>query len=118
KQAIFDTYDLRIDSVQYADGSPAEFEMGAGDSILGTPLKIDLKSNTKKLKIFYATGDDATALQWMKPQQTFGKKKPYLYTQGETIYTRSWVPSPDGPGYRFSYEATVKVPKGLLALMS
>lgn len=116
--AIFDTSDMTIDSVEYADGKTAEFEMGKTDSILGTPLKIKLQPDTKKLKIYYKTGKNALALQWMKPEQTFGKKQPYLYTQGETIYTRSWVPSPDGPGYRFSYDATVKVPKNLMALMS
>lgn len=118
KYAIFDTRQMTIDSVLYADGSPASFEMGKTDSILGSALKISLQPDTKKVKIYYTTGKDATALQWMKPSQTFGKKAPYLYTQGESIYTRTWVPSPDGPGYRFSYEATVKVPKGLMALMS
>ncbi|MGO3182359.1 MAG: M1 family metallopeptidase [Aequorivita sp.] len=118
KYAIFDTQQMTIDSVEYADGSPASFEMGKKDSILGSALKISLKPDTKKLKIFYTTGENATALQWMKPSQTFGKKAPYLYTQGETIYTRTWVPTPDGPGYRFTYDATVKVPKGLMALMS
>ncbi len=118
KYAIFDTYDLTIDSVAYADGTRADFKMGQTDSILGTPLKIKLKPHTRQLTIYYKTGDDAIALQWLKPAQTFGGKAPYLYTQGEPIYTRSWVPSPDGPSYRFTYEARVKVPKGLMALMS
>lgn len=116
--AKFDTWDMEIDSVFYADGKPAEYELTEKDSILGSALKIQIHPDTKQLKIYYKTGKNATALQWLQPEQTFGKKHPYLYTQGESIYTRSWVPSPDGPGYRFSYEATVKVPKGLLALMS
>ena len=118
KKAIFDTRQMHIDSVLYADGTPAEFKMGKTDSILGTPLKIDLKPNTKQVKIFYTTDKDAQALQWLTPEQTFGKKYPYLYTQGESIYTRTWIPSPDSPGWRFSYDAEVKVPKNLLALMS
>src|SRR5699024_3492132 len=96
----------------------APFTTGETDSTLGTALKIKLKPTTKKLTIYYKTGENATALQWLKPSQTFGGEAPYLYTQGETIYTRTWVPTPDGPGYRFTYDATVHVPQGLMALMS
>src|SRR5699024_6626013 len=79
EKAIFDTYDMQIDSVTYANGYPAEFSLGKNDSILGSALSIKLKPNTKKLTIFYRTGPKALALQWMKPEQTFGKKQPYLY---------------------------------------
>lgn len=116
--AIFDIRKMEIDSVKYGDGSKAEFELGKEDPILGKALKIKLKPETKKLVIYYKTGKDATALQWLKPEQTFGKKTPFLYTQSESIYARTWVPCPDGPGYRFTYDATVKVPQNLLALMS
>lgn len=116
--AVFDTFQMEIDSVHYGDGLPAEFSLGTPDPILGTALKILLKPDTKNLTVYYKTGDSATALQWMTPEQTFGKVHPYLYTQGETIHTRSWVPCPDSPGARFTYEATVRVPEGLLALMS
>src|SRR5690606_41891003 len=54
----------------------------------------------------------------LEPEQTFGKKQPFLYTQSETIYARSWIPSPDAPGIRFTYDAQVKVPKEMMALMS
>lgn len=118
EEAIFDTQFMTIEKVEFEDGKEAKFELGKTDSILGTPLKIALEPDVKQVKIYYKTGKNATALQWMEPSQTFGKTAPYLYTQGESIYTRTWVPSPDGPGYRFSYDATVEVPKGLMALMS
>lgn len=115
---ILDTRDLKIDSVQYEDGSKAAFESGETDSILGTPLSISLKPETKKVKIFYRTTPKATALQWLDPAQTFGKKQPFLYTQSESIHARTWIPVQDGPGVRYTYTAKVKVPKGLMALMS
>lgn len=118
EKAIFDTYQLQIDSILYADGSKAPFKIGSHDEILGAALEVDLQEDTEELTIYYKTGEDATALLWLTPEQTFGKEAPYLFTQGESIYTRTWIPSPDGPGYRFSYEAKVKVPEGLLALMS
>ncbi|HET9055173.1 MAG TPA: M1 family aminopeptidase/hydrolase, partial [Cyclobacteriaceae bacterium] len=58
------------------------------------------------------------ALQWLTAQQTLGKTKPFLYTQSESIYARSWIPCPDGPGIRFTYNARVQVPIGMMALMS
>lgn len=118
EEAIFDTWDLTIEKVEYEDGEVAEFTLGDSVPYLGRALKIKLKDGVEKLKIYYHTGEDAIALQWMEPSQTFGKRHPYLFTQGETIYTRSWVPCPDGPGYRFSYDARVQVPADLMALMS
>lgn len=116
--AIFDTRQMEIDSVLYGNGKKAEYTLEKPNPILGAALRIKLKPETEKLVIYYKTGKDATALQWLKPEQTFGKKSPFLYTQSESIYARTWVPCPDGPGYRFTYDATVRVPKGLLALMS
>lgn len=117
-KAIFDTRNLQIDSVLYADGSIAKFSLGKADPILGAALSIPIEEDTKELHIFYKTLEDATALQWLEPSQTFGKEAPFLYTQSESIHVRTWIPGPDSPGARFTYDATVKVPEGLLALMS
>lgn len=117
-EIIFDTHDLTIDSVVLDDGSKGSFVLDKPVEFLGSALHVSIKSNTKSLKIFYQTGDDATALQWLTPEQTFGKKNPFLYTQSESIFARSWIPCQDGPGIRYTYDATVTVPKGLLALMS
>lgn len=117
-QAIFDTRNLQIDSVLYADKSPADFTIGEEDAYLGAALSIAIKEDTKELHIYYNTLEDATALQWLEASQTFGKEFPFLYTQSESIHVRTWIPSPDSPAARFTYDARVKVPKGLLALMS
>ncbi|RYD94219.1 MAG: aminopeptidase, partial [Sphingobacteriales bacterium] len=115
---VVDTRELLIDSIHYGDGTKAAFELGEADSILGAPLSISLKPETKQVKIFYRTTKNATALQWLEPAQTFGKKEPFLYTQSESIHARTWIPVQDGPGVRYTYTAKVKVPKGLMALMS
>src|SRR5690606_6952069 len=65
--ALFDTYDLLIDSVQYADGSAAPFRLGQKDSILGSALSVELRPGTKRLNIYYRTGPNPTALQWLEP---------------------------------------------------
>lgn len=115
---VFDSQDLTIDSVILDDGSKAPFTLGKADSILGSALRIPIKETNKSLTIYYQTGAHPIALQWLEPAQTFGKKKPFLYTQSESIYARSWIPCQDGPGIRYTYDAKVQVPKDLLALMS
>lgn len=118
KKIIFDTYELQIDSVLDGTGQKTEFSLGTSDSFLGAPLTVQLKDQTNQVKIFYRTTAKAKALQWLMPEQTFGKKQPFLYTQSQTIHARSWIPVQDGPGIRYTYDAKVTVPKGLLALMS
>ena len=116
-EIIFDTYDLSIDSVMLDDGNMAAFHLDAPRPYLGSALHIPIKPHTRSLTIYYQTGD-ALALQWLTPEQTFGKKHPFLYTQSESIFARSWIPCQDGPGIRYTYDAIVSVPKGLIALMS
>lgn len=112
-----DTYDLTIDSI-LVNGKPAGFHLGSPVEHLGSALSIAMISGSARVDIFYKSGQNARALQWLTPQQTLGKTQPFLYTQSESIYARSWIPCPDGPGIRYTYDARVTVPKGLLALMS
>lgn len=114
---ILDTYDLTIDSI-LVDGSKVVHALDAAKPFLGSALRIPVTENSKSVVVYYSTGANATALQWLQPQQTHDKKHPFLYTQSESIFARSWIPCADGPGIRFTYNARVTVPKGLLALMS
>src|SRR5690606_13401907 len=52
------------------------------------------------------------------PEQTAGKQHPYLYSQGEAILTRTWIPTQDSPGIRQTYTARIVVPEPLRAVMS
>lgn len=115
---VLDTRDLDIDSVSLDGSTKAEFELAPADSILGAALIVPIKPGTRQVKIYYHTTNRATALQWLRPAQTFGKKQPFLYTQSESIHARSWLPVQDGPGIRYTYDARVQVPKDLMALMS
>lgn len=115
---IFDTYGLTIDKVVLGDGMPAAFTLGAKDSILGQALRVALPPGADKVSIAYSTGPEAKALQWLLPAQTGDKQFPFLFTQGEAILTRSWIPIQDSPGIRITYNARVTVPKELMAVMS
>ncbi|WP_343699885.1 M1 family metallopeptidase [Chitinophaga sp.] len=112
-----DTYELAIDSVT-VNGERKDFSLDTATAHLGSRLNIPVAANTKEVTIWYKTGDKATALQWLEPSQTLGRKHPFLYTQSESIYARTWIPCADGPGIRFTYDARVTVPKDLMALMS
>lgn len=117
QEIYFDTYDLHIEEVQ-VDGETVDYELSTFDQHLGQGLRIPLKPDAQKVSITYRTGDDARALQWLEPSQTAGKNKPFLFTQSQAILARSWVPTQDSPGVRFTYKAKVKVPADMIALMS
>ncbi|MBP7515387.1 MAG: M1 family metallopeptidase [Flavobacteriales bacterium] len=113
----FDTDGLSIRSVKLADGSAAGYVLG-DTTFLGRTLSVELPEGADTVVIEYATGDAARALQWLSPEQTADKSKPFLFTQGQAILTRSWIPVQDSPGIRFTYNAKVTVPKDLMAVMS
>ena len=116
-QLVLDVNGLEIDKVTI-DNKESSFHLGDQDLILGQPLIIDIEEDTKAVSIYYQTGTEAKALQWLNPKQTAGKKHPFLFTQSQAILARTWLPCQDSPGVRFSYKAKVKVPKDLLAIMS
>ncbi|WP_316811617.1 M1 family metallopeptidase [Pedobacter heparinus] len=118
-EIIFDDNKLSISKITLdADEQETSFNFGTETAYLGKALKVAILPETKIVHIYYSTAKDATALQWLNPRQTAGKKKPYLFTQSQSIAARSWIPCQDSPGIRFTYNAKLKVPKDLLALMS
>ncbi|MBW4331551.1 M1 family metallopeptidase [Stakelama sp. CBK3Z-3] len=116
-KVILDTRDLTIASVTDAKGKPLPYQVGAADPDHGAPLTIAL-DGAKQVKITYQTSPDAPSLQWLSPEQTAGRKYPYLFSQGEAILNRSWIPTQDSPGIRQTWDASITVPKPLTALMS
>lgn len=119
---VLDTRGLRIEAVESRSGegafSPAEHELGAADPVLGAPLTIRLAGGHDRVRIRYRTEPGAKALQWVAPEGTTGGRRPFLYTQSQSIHARSWIPCQDSPGVRLTYEAVVRVPPGLQAVMS
>lgn len=113
----FDIFDLEIEKV-LVDGVETDFSLSSFDENLGQGLRIPLTEDAQQVSITYKTGDNARALQWLDAEQTAGKQKPFLFTQSQAILARSWVPTQDSPGIRFTYSAKVKVPQDMLALMS
>ena len=115
---ILDTKDLDISKVSLDGNMDTDYQVAALDSIRGSALKVAIKPDTKKVNVHYKTSPRAEALQWLAPQQTAGKKDPFLFTQSQAILARSWIPCQDSPSIRFTYSAEVTVPGNLLAVMS
>ena len=120
-EVVFDTHDLTIVSVEALDQAgnaiPTAYSLGAPVPVLGQALRVALVAETTALRIHYRTAVTAAALQWLTPTQTAGTQ-PFLFTQSQAILARTWLPCQDSPGIRFTYEAIVRVPAHLLALMS
>lgn len=113
----FDTRDLDIHQVM-VDNEKVDFTLGPEKEWLGQALIIPVNAASNKLTITYSTRPEAEALQWLNPSQTAGKQHPYLFTQGQAILTRTWIPIQDSPGIRMTYDARITVPSSLMAVMS
>lgn len=114
---LLDTRALQIEAVTSA-GKDVAFTLAPADPILGSALSISLPPDADTVEIRYATSPEASGLQWLTPQQTAGKQQPFLFSQSQSIHARSWIPLQDSPGIRFTYDAEIEAPAGLLALMS
>ena len=115
---VLDTRDLEIRKVTLDDGkTEARWTLGDPVEFLGRPLEIEIAPTTTWVNIDYTTKPEAAALQWLTPEQA-GSPSPFLYTQSQAILARTWVPCQDSPAVRMTYEATIRVPQGLMAIMS
>jgi len=112
-----DTRDLTIHKVSSEQGE-LPFTLQPSDSFLGSALEIMLPSEGNKILISYSTSPDASGLQWLTPAQTAGGKHPFLFTQAQAVHARSFIPLQDSPQVRVTYDATIRTPKDLLAVMS
>ena len=115
---VLDTQALKILSVLGEDGRLREFTLGAEQGRLGRPLSIDLQPGDETVRVRYTTSAEGEAVQWLGPEQTAGRVHPFLFTQGQAILTRSWIPLQDTPGARVTYSARIDVPVALTAVMS
>jgi aminopeptidase N len=117
KEIVLDTLDLDILSISDERGRKLAYTVGAKDAELGSPLTIRL-GGAKKIRIAYKSRPGARALQWLTPEQTAGRRHPYLFSQGQSINNRSWIPTQDSPGIRQTWRAQITVPEELTAVMS
>jgi leukotriene-A4 hydrolase len=116
REIILDTLRLNIASVRTNLGE-AQWSVGEHRDTHGAPLTIALAPGIETITIAYESGPEAASLQWLTPAQT-ASNKPFLFSQGQSILNRTWIPLQDTPGVRITYDARIVAPHGLTAVMS
>lgn len=114
---ILDTMGLAISSITDATGNDLTFELGQTKEGMGAPLTVSM-GDKRQIVIAYTSGPKARALQWLVPEQTAGRKHPYLLSQGQPTLNRTWIPTQDSPGIRQTWKATITAPEPLTVVMS
>lgn len=117
REIVLDSKGLAVRAVADGAGRKLPFSFGANDPQLGAPLTVRL-NGARRIRIAYASAAGAEALQWLTPTQTAGKSHPFLFSQGQPILNRSWIPTQDSPGIRQTWDARISVPAPLTAVMS
>uniref|UniRef100_UPI003D101659 M1 family aminopeptidase/hydrolase n=1 Tax=Shewanella sp. TaxID=50422 RepID=UPI003D101659 len=118
RSLYLDTRELTIKSVHDQAGNALAFQLDQQDSVRGQCLVITLVEPSSEVIVNYHTSPQAQGLQWLSPEQTSGKQLPFLFSQSQPINARSWVPLQDTPRARITFDAEIKVPKGMRAVMS
>ena len=119
---ILDSSSLNIKSItDQATGKQLSYTEGAHQETFGTRLEIKLPTTNgdkSNISIEYETSPQASAFQWLRAEQTAGKRQPYLFSQCQAIHCRSFVPCQDTPSVKHPYTAKITAPKEITILMS
>jgi len=116
-EIVLDDDGLIIDRVTDGAGHALRWSVGKVEPDKGAPLTVRIGA-ARRIVIHYMSAPGASALQWLPPSLTAGKKQPFLFSQGEPTNNRSWIPTQDSPGIRQSWSARLTVPARLVAVMS
>lgn len=125
KYLNLDTANLVVSACKTVDGTSLNFTLHPlvrGKPHLGRRLEVELPSTVQqqelRITVVYQTTEQSSALQWLPPPQTAGKKYPYLFTQCQAIHARSLVPCQDQCGVKMTYRCNCTVPSWATCVMS
>ncbi len=120
QRLVLDTRDLEIKDVTVIrpDGSymGVSWRLGEPQGHLGQPLVIVLPAGIEQVRVDYASKPDAFGLQWLSGEQT-SSGKPFMFSQSQPHYARTWVPLQDTPAVRYTFDATIQAPQDLMVVM-
>ena len=119
-ELVLDDRGLQVSRITDAAGRELPFTVGQAAEGKGAPLTIAIGPGPerRRIAIQYSAAPGAEALQWLAPEQTAGKVHPFLFSQGQAILNRTWIPTQDSPGIRQTWRARVTAPKPLTVVMS
>jgi leukotriene-A4 hydrolase len=113
-----DSRGLDIQRCEDAGGRLLQWAQHPADPILGSRIEVQLRADTRLLRIRYRVAQGASALQWLSPEQTAGGRHPFLFSQCQAIHARSIVPLQDSPKFRVTWSVKLTVPASLRALVA
>ncbi|KAG8137989.1 putative Leukotriene A(4) hydrolase protein [Naja naja] len=130
---VLDTKDLTIQKV-VVNNQVAQFVLGQQHSFKGAPLEITLPFHLRKgqdviVEISFETSPRSSALQWFTPEQTSGKRHPFLFSQCQISVPSELVAlmsakrdgdllDPEDPSRKiFRFIQNVPIPSYLVALV-
>ncbi len=121
QRLVLDTRDLDIEDINAIkpDGEhlPVSWRLGEDHDHLGQPLIVVLPSGIEQVRIDYASQPEAFGLQWLDAEQT-SSGRPFMFSQSQPHYARTWVPLQDTPAVRYTFEATIRGPRELMVVMA
>ncbi|MFO1052078.1 MAG: M1 family metallopeptidase [Planctomycetota bacterium] len=100
---------MSIEDVTGIDGSSRRHVLGEPDPVRGRALRIDLAAGDEAVVVRWTADRNARAVQWLDAEQTASRMGQFLFTQGQAILTRTWIPLQDSPGVRVTWTAKVAV---------
>lgn len=115
REIVLDSDGLVIHAIR-TGGRAMPYTLGEIHEGEGAPLTIQL-DGARTIEIEYESAPNARALQWLEPAQTASNKK-FLFSQGQDINNRTWIPTQDSPGIRQTYDARIVAPEDLRVVMS
>jgi aminopeptidase N len=116
-EIVLDSNGLQIARITAPDGTPLPFQVGERVEGKGEPVTVEI-GTTRSIIVHYTAAPEADALQWLAPEQTAGGTHPFMFSQGQAILNRSWIPTQDSPGIRQTWEARITAPAPLEVVMS
>jgi leukotriene-A4 hydrolase len=120
---VLDLNGIRITSIEISSKNrqyqKTIWSLGKQDTLLGQALTINILPDTRFVQVKYSVGAAAAGLLYMDANQS-KTGKPFLFSQSESIFARTWLILQDAPQVRFSFDAKVTLPKSdrSLVLMS
>jgi hypothetical protein len=117
EEIVLDSNGLQIARVTTPDGTPLPFTVGERVEGKGEPVTVEI-GPARSIMVHYTAAPEADALQWLDPEQTAGGTHPFMFSQGQAILNRSWIPTQDSPGIRQTWEARITAPEPLEVVMS
>lgn len=115
REIVLDSDGLVVHAIR-TGGRAMPYTVGETREGEGAPLTIQL-DGARTIEIEYESAPNARALQWLEPAQTASNKK-FLFSQGQDINNRTWIPTQDSPGIRQTYDARIVAPEDLRVVMS